>query len=586
MEKIDLITKEFKDCVLYLNELYFDLKKDITSKEKKNLTIRIKSIDYVKSILKSLKDEYQNGDVLKKLEEVTKNNDVDFEKFKHFNGNMDDDDTLEYLKVTSLKSSLDLINENYLSKLEIYEYLNDYNEVMRLARSNLNIPIEKVFNNYMINTNQYYKANRDYYLKMIKIHILFVNISILSVTKDEDFEHLWATDEEMGEKTKDTGLSFLKDKFIITKDANSFKKTHIFNFIRNAFFHSDSNELYKISPDCNFVVISLKKTQPKPFNVKISANDIFKMVHLIEKFSHHVTAFELLNQEKIIVDDLFGHFHKCSKELEKVSLSRKVLPSNISDRKEDINKDLVVPDVIFSSSLFNNVLSNFGNVSEINYNFSLEQKRFLHSKFKYFEKYLSNIGMKYFVVPIIFNYMPGGIFKLNFLYFDLAVSYTYLFDGRNSMQEIMYDIGNDYEKLGRAGGSLNNKRSVFDYIDKNVDFSRYGLLYLFDDLEKENFDDVLLLKYVYGTINNEEKVNIGGVDYLSWNIRNVFTHNRWRGFVNQKGERCFYLYDDEDTLVDPDNAYWSATVLYSDLRDTTFDIVENYRKSLNSGLKK
>ena len=45
MEKIDLITKEFKDCVLYLNELYFDLKKDITSKEKKNLTIRIKSID-------------------------------------------------------------------------------------------------------------------------------------------------------------------------------------------------------------------------------------------------------------------------------------------------------------------------------------------------------------------------------------------------------------------------------------------------------------------------------------------------------------------------------------------------------------
>ena len=118
------------------------------------------------------------------------------------------DDILEYLKVTSLKSSLDLINENYLSQLEIYEYLNDYNEVMRLARSNINVPIEKVFNTYMINTNQYHKANADYYLKMIKIHILFVNTSILSVTKDEDFEHLWATDKEMGEKTKDTGLSF------------------------------------------------------------------------------------------------------------------------------------------------------------------------------------------------------------------------------------------------------------------------------------------------------------------------------------------------------------------------------------------
>ena len=58
----------------------------------------------------------------------------------------------------------------------------------------------------------------------------------------------------------------------------------------------------------------------------------------------------------------------------------------------------------------------------------------------------------------------------------------------------------------------------------------------------DNFDDVLLFKYVYGTINSDIKVNIGGVDYLSENIRNAFTHNRWRGYINQSGKRCFYLF--------------------------------------------
>lgn len=583
MDKISLIKKEIKDCKLYLNELYSCLKNEKDTKEIKNLNLEISANTYVKGVLSNLVLDYDNGTLESNLEVITKKNDIDYSKY--CNSLSNDFSSEDYWKVKQLKNSLDIINERYLSKEEIYEYLYDYNKVMELARENIYVPIGNVFNNYMISTNQGYKANLNYYQKMIKIHLLFVSASILSVTKDEDFEYLWAIDEEIGEKTKVGGLSFLKDKFIIPTDASRFKKTHIFNFIRNAFFHSDNNELYKISTSCDYVFISLKDTNPIPFNVKISANDVFRMSYFVQNYSHHVSAFELENQDKLNIDNLFGEFHKCSKELDKVSLVRKVIDSDIEDRKEDINNELVTNNVCFSSSLFNSTLSKYGSVVDIKYNFSEEQKKLFHTKFKYFNKVLGNMGMEYFVVPIIVNYMPGGISKINFLYFDEAVSYTYLFNNRNSIFDIMRDISYDYMKLGNDNSYFDGKRTIFKFISRELDYSKGGLLYLFDDLEKKNFEDVLLFKYVYGSVNVDEKINIGGVEYLSSNIRNVFTHNRWRGFINDKGKRCFYLYDDSNILVDPDNAYWSATILYDDLRINCEDIMKKY-KGRSNGLVK
>ena len=57
-------------------------------------------------------------------------------------------------------------------------------------------------------------------------------------------------------------------------------------------------------------------------------------------------------------------------------------------------------------------------------------------------------------------------------------------------------------------------------------------------------------------------------------------------FVNKYGKRCFYLYDDEDILADPEKAYWSKTFLYDDLKKITDDIVENYINSQNKGKSK
>lgn len=581
MDKLSLIRKEIKDCKLYLNYLYECLKNEKKIKRIRSLKYEISGVSYTKDVLSQLLKDYENGNGEAKLEEIIKENNKEFDKYKNYDRDLSEEEFEELWKIRSLDNSLNIINDNYLSKEEIYEYLNDYNEVMRMARNNINIPIGKVFMTYMENSNQKHKANMNYYQKMIKIHILFVNASVLGVTKDEEFDYLEAMDSEMGEKTKDGGLAFLKEKFIISTDSSRFKKTHVFNFIRNAFFHSDNNDLYKISSDCNFINISLKETNPIPFNVKITANDIFRMSRFIQNYSHHATIFDVPNQEQIVLDNLFSHYHKFSRELDKVSFIRKVLPKGISDRKEDIHTDLYNSKVFSSTELLNLTLNKYGNVKEVEYKFSENQKRLLHSKFKYFEKYLKYIGMKYFVVPIICNYMPSGICKINFLYFDLAVSYTYLFNGNNSFLDIINDVSNDYMNI--TDNNNLKKKSVFDYIDKDIDISKYGLLYLLDNDEKDNFDDLLLFKYVYGTINKEEKVNIGGIEYESKYLRNAFTHNRWRGYTDQFGKRCFYLYDDEDLIVDPDNAYWKKTFFYEDLKKTSDEIMKNYIDSLNVG---
>ena len=126
---------------------------------------------------------------------------------------------------------------------------------------------------------------------------------------------------------------------------------------------------------------------------------------------------------------------------------------------------------------------------------------------------------------------------------------------------------------------MTDKKSIFEFISNDFDQSKHHLLYVFDHDERENFNDILLFKYVYGTVCNDVKVNIGGIDYPVEHIRNAFTHNRWRGFVNQDGKRCFYLYDDEDLFVDPEKAYWSTTFLEADLRKAMDDIMKDYTKN-------
>lgn len=581
MDKIILIRKQIKDCKLYLNYLYDSLKKTTNDKEIEKINYGIIATKEVKDILANLINDYENGVGDIRLAEITRKNNKDFEKYGILE-KISKSQLETFWKVKSLKSSLDIINENYLSREEIYEYLYDYCEVMKLARKHIYSSFETIFRNYMQLTNQSHKDNSDYYEKMIKIHILFVNIGVLAATKDEDFEHLWPTDTEMGEKTKNDKLSFLKDKFIIPTEATRFKKTHIFNFIRNAFFHSDNNELYKITPDCNFIIISLKNTKPIPFNIKISVNDIRLMSSIMQNYAHHVTAFELENQDKIIINNLFDHYHKCSRELDKTKLVRKQLPDDMIARREEINYDLYSNDANFwSSALFDSILTKYGEITNIKYSFSNDQKRLFHSKFKYFYKYFKNFGMRDFVVPIILNYMAGGIYKLNFLNYEAAIAYTYLFSYKNSVFSIMMDVSRDYVRMYKSENLPKNKKTVFDYITKNKEEAKSIYLYLFDNEERGNYDSVLLFNYVFGTINNSEVINIGGVDYSSEHIRNAFTHGRWRAFVNKNGKRCFYLYDDEDMLVDPDKAYWNAIILYDDLKKVTGEIMNKYSRGIS-----
>lgn len=571
MDKLELINKEKKDCKLNLNELY-EIKKTSTDEEAiKELDYQINALAETRKILLNLHSSFINGTGEKELEEITKENNEQYQMIQKILK----EDKETYWKVIYLKDSLDNINEIYLSKKQISEYLEDFYEIMNIARKNIHIPIWQSFLMYMQSTNQQEKANYMYYINMIKIHILFVNMRIISLIKDEDFEHIKATDIEMGEKTKTGSLAFLNNKFIVSTDATKFRKHNIINFIRNAFCHSDNNELYKITSNCNSVIINLKNTKPIPFKIKLNANDISLVAISLSEYSHHITTYEIKNQENINIENLIKDYQTCSCELDRINLTRIMVKDNVTSQKNKIMDDINQNKAYLSQKNLKKTITQYGTLEEKIYNFSEHQKKLYYEKLKYFYPLINNIGFKYFIAPIILNYMQGGIYKLNNLFYDSLISHIYLFNPENSLYKIMEDIIIDFDKLMQNKKIESDKKSLFNLIGDNIDQNKAILLYLFDDNERQTINEYIYLTYIYGTVNNEEEITIGNTIYKSEQIRNAFTHGRFMTY-EKNNTKYISLYDDEDLIANPTQAYWKVEINYNDLINTAKSIMKDY----------
>ena len=587
MDKLELITKEIKELKIYLSNLYSEKKENelnnACEKTQKYLDEEINAITYVIDTLKTLKDKFINGVGEKELLSVTTDNDNNYNNYLSlYPEGIPTSFHLPYIKVARLKESLDNINEIFLSKTEIYEYLNNYNQVMRLARKYHTTSLWHIFLTYMKITNPD-NANFAYYEKMIKLHMLYDNLMLLSIIKDEDFTEIDATDDEMSEKDKNHGLAFLKTCFLNPNDATRFKKHHIFNFVRNAVFHNDINELYKVSANCENIFINLKMTNPIPFRFKIHNFGIYNMLTYISEYSHHAPTFIIKNQSSMNLANLTKNYNRRMRELNKLILTRLSLTEKSSDNKGTILDKMYQNKTLFSHQDTINILNNYSSITELEYPFTKEQKDLFSKKIELFMDITKN-DLKFFIAPILYNYMQGGIYKYNFYKYDFLINQLYLLDSDNSLDNVTMDILSDFNTLLHKHKIAKNKNSVFNYIKDDVDYSKGIVLYLNDKEIREDMNDAILFTYALCSLNDQTEFEIDGVTYELEHIRNAFTHGRW--LCNHDGDDKYYsLYDDEDLLIDPANSKWQGKYSYQELMKLCNSLKNNYILKTNSKIK-
>ena len=585
MDKLELINKELKELKEYLTNLYASKKEyevsNVNVKEKLRLADEMTAISDIIDTLKELKKEYENGSGDIKLLELTNDNNSNYyQLLSLYAKGVPKEKHLLFIKEARLKEVLDNINEIFLTKEEIYNYLYNYNMIMRIARNYEQVSLWDIFINYMESTDKD-NANFIYYENMIKLHMLYDNLTLLSIIKDEDFEDIDANDEEMSEKDKKYGLAFLKNCFINPTDSTRFKKHHIFNYVRNAVFHNDINELYKVSTNCENIFINLKMTNPIPFRFKIHNFGIYNMLQHISSYTHNAPTFMIKNQNSINIDNLKKNHNRRMRELNKLTLTRMALTDKITKNKGEIINELQQNKDLFSSVATRNTLNKYSNIQEYEYPFSSNQKDLYSKKIDFFLKLLEP-NFKYYIAPILYNYMQGGVYKYNFYVCDSIISQMYLLDSSNSISSIKLDILKDFANASQKKAIL-KKDTIFNYINKNVDYSKSIVLYTLDNDIREDMNDAALFTYAMCSLNNQNMITIDNKTYELEHIRNAFTHGRW--ISNRVGDNKYYsLYDDEDMLVDPNSATWQATYSYEELLKVCNILKDNYLN--NNNIKK
>lgn len=584
MEKIDIARKLKREYTEELNVLYNMLKKEDTSDSEKN-NIR-KEITFNREILDTLKKlcvAYDNGNFDTYLDELTNENNDEYNNFINIYRNgypLECED--KYKKLNRYKEVFDMINMIYLDKETIFEYLYDYVGVFKVA-SDTDWYCDELFNAflyYMLITNQDHKANFDYYNKMIRIHEICDVIGMLSAIKDEDFEFLDNDDRVLSETDKELDLAFLNDCFIYPKDKRRFKKSQIFNFIRNSFFHDDEFDLYKISPNGYDIFINLMDTKPIPFQIKINVLDIYRMNLAISKHTHHAPFFQIKNEDNVNIDNLSVDADKITKmnEINKLSLIRYEYDGKATDIKNNMLTKLDDKNASVSLEKTLNILNEYGNVKEIEYQFSREQKELLYEKIENFSKYMPE-DLRKFLVSIIYSCMPGGIYKIYSYNNDYLMSREYFEDPELELFSIVHTIVCDFFRLYGKNNGDNNRQGIFRFISDSKLEVKLLVLYTLDSKERINMAEEMLFRYALCSLKNDKNIEIDNVIYDLDHLRNAFTHNRYFCYTKD-GEDYYYIYDDESNLADPNNANYYRYIK----KETLYKIVDTIRNNYNRGL--
>lgn len=459
-------------------------------------------------------------------------------------------------------------NNEYLSKGDIILYLmlNKFFLDMNIRypqdtyRKNFIRTMEEL-NENLINGPTASKENYD---KMISIISTLRYIDSFSLTKDEVFDYI------------DTKNIEIPDRWFVNKED---KKTFcsgkkVLGFIRDAFSHSNINELYKISKDGKFILIDMKGTKTKPLLLKIPKEDIEILVKytIFSSNTYPTTGIEIDNTKEIDSKDPSSFF-------DRFTFVRFFYGKKISDNTTLYDRAAISR---LDSKNVQRILlekaEQFGAEKRI-YELTKIQKKEMLRKFKEIasrKDILSNASQ---LINFINYYMklilPIGMYKASFNQNENIFIYeNFISNWDNSnweynkyMQNIVNTYMSNYGK--KQKGNL-----LYDAFGNNTEDINLVLKYISDYEARKMNNFALMASFYFRSIDNQETFDCKERTIPINRLRNAFAHGRWG--ISERGD--FHLYDWSGGIKNELNPSWESNISIEELLE---GIMKNFFKSFD-----
>lgn len=433
--------------------------------------------------------------------------------------------------------------------------------------------IKEIFLEVANEADYYFMMNYKYYQEMIKIHEIFSVITCVSLLKDALVDFI-KKDADVNK-----ALSFL-DNCFIEGSKTDFNKVDLFKYIRNAFNHSESKDLYSINTDGS-INIDMPGLNLK---MKLTSEELLKMASIISEYASRGIIMYIENQENINVDALSSSKESCIEELSKIKLV--IIQNKNKSTKRKFEQVASFPkDKLWSEEprFIDYVVDPTKESNCFEFKLYPEQCESIARLIDVFKK--TGLPIDTFYCPIIYNYLDIGMYKIRPTYFDIIKTKEFLYNWDNSVLNMTANLTVQLFDFMTNEPEKNNifKKYYYDFgqINNGV-YYKSIFINILDTLDDSYKDAITYFTYVFSNIANDKN------NPEEERIRNALVHKRYFYHENN-GNSDICLYDNSDDVRKPvtfSTAPWQKKFSIFELLSMSDNIVQKYCQSKTNNNKK
>ena len=423
------------------------------------------------------------------------------------------------------------------TKQEVATFLRDYSLLVSYAVLNPKEKFIDLFQKMMCASNRAQYSSESYYYTMIEMYAIQLTRKYMTTLYDNFFPYL--------SENKIDKLRIPNEIFVNPNDRKSFSNRKIIMFIRNALNHSDFNELCKIIKDDEktrpVIEIRLNNTKPKPFHVRITANELSQIASEIKKASS-VQVYS-------IRDD--------GENTSNVGSFNNIYLRKFFSRKKLTEEQIKSIDSHFGSGKktkgYEGRLSKKG-LEYKDFYLNPAQKRVVKEELEYW-RMRREVGTD-LETHVFLSAFPLSVTKERQLFVNHAFLNCVRLKKTNATTLFDEAAKCFSEKKAEESNPLIEYANKFG-IDKNILYDAYDIFSIL------SFSSSIYYGYLFDTLITEEQLELEGKTYDRNKLRDSFVHMRWHKGINES----YQLYDWGNGMDDEFNpnspTYWTKRITSS-----------------------
>ena len=445
-----------------------------------------------------------------------------------------------------------------LSKIRVADDLKIYFELYKIARANQTKSFKEIYTTICKNIRKD-ENHTDGYKEMINVCMSINYINCIGILKDEYLPFL-KKDAETNKK-----LSFLDSCFVAGSNPNDFNKVDVLMYIRNAFFHSDSKDLYSINVDGS---ININMPGIGLF-LRLTHQDLNKICTFVEHNMLRAMYYYVEDQNKINIKEILKDEKSCIKELSKIKLVRCQNKNKVDNTHETVMSNLPDEEMRNITNFNDYIIDSNKAVENFEFNLSQEQCECIAKHITILKQFLE---IEPLLVQIIFNNLEFSNLKYDRFMFENFKLKEFYEKGNYNFSDVVSKLNGDFADFLSGNILLCNNFFFNKYKNMgqlNGDIYKNLIIYLLDYLFAPYNELSNYYSYVYSNIvnyNDDEEVE---------HIRNAFTHKRFCWLRNFNIEdSSLFLFDNSNDVRRPvslSNASWTKKMKFAEINS----LVEN-----------